>query len=343
MKRIKIFLILFLIVVSCRDVYSLGNEGAKAGDAVFISAPDKRMNKGPTAIWEKDTGHVGIYIGKDENGVEWVVDAMPKSAGGDDKVRIITLEQFKNLGGVYLGGVTTENRPTEEQRKQIVLFAKDQAKAEKPYSEWHIEQKGPDWFDCVGLAEAAYENAGLDPTPASYESGGLWPVEMFASPNIVHTCGLPPDPGNDHPDEFMGILSESDNINSFFNSNIAVYYSNGFANYSFRLLNNETLLFEGASIEVMQEYPVIVIPTGGFSGMDTSEILKYKLREYVRNGGVLISFVQQQGYEFSCLPGGEVKGYGWGEDQSCWTNAAYVDIYKPCFADQDSANLDSKV
>jgi len=95
--------------------------------------------------------------------------------------------------------------------------------------------------------------------------------------------------------------------------------------------------------EDLSKYKTIIMPSGSSFGMDTSEIFKWQLRQYVKNGGVLISFAQQQGYEFSCLPGGEVKGYGWAEDQSCWTNAAYVDTYKPCFAGQNSANLDVNV
>jgi len=33
----------------------------------------------------------------------------------------------------------------------------------------HCQQKGPDYFNCVGLAEAAYESAGLNLTPDDEE------------------------------------------------------------------------------------------------------------------------------------------------------------------------------
>jgi hypothetical protein len=89
----------------------------------------------------------------------------------------------------------------------------------------------------------------------------------------------------------------------------------------------------------LSKYKTIIIPSGGFFGMETSEILKYKFRKYVKEGGVLVCFSQQQGYEFNCLPG-TISAYGWGEDQSCWRNAAYIDTDHPIFASQQYATLD---
>jgi len=59
-------------------------------------------------------------------------------------------------------------------------------------------------------------------------------------------------------------------------------------------------------------------------------------------GGVIISLTSQYGYELNGLPGSP-SGYGWSEDQSCHTNAAYIDTYHLIFAGQDSANLDASV
>jgi hypothetical protein len=44
------------------------------------------------------------------------------------------------------------------------------------YSDTHFSQKGPADFDCVGYTEAAYEAAGLNPTPDEYETGWGWPL-----------------------------------------------------------------------------------------------------------------------------------------------------------------------
>ncbi len=54
------------------------------------------------------------------------------------------------------------------------------------------------------------------------------------------------------------------------------------------------------------------------------------LDEYVKQGGTLIVFAQQHGYEFSVLPtpdGKPVTGYGWAEDQSCRYRSVYIDTY----------------
>ncbi len=86
-----------------------------------------------------------------------------------------------------------------------------------------------------------------------------------------------------------------------------------------------------------------MIPSGGLYGMDSSSSFRKQLADYVQNGGTLICFAQQHGYEFNALPGGRVSGYGWNEDQSCHTNAAYIDTYHPVFAGQGNANLDASV
>ncbi|MFH1961626.1 MAG: peptidoglycan DD-metalloendopeptidase family protein [bacterium] len=165
-------------------------------------------------------------------------------------------------------------------------------------------------------------------------------------------------PGGDHPDETYDIGDETFPIINYEGKSWIMYpqmgvFNEGFSNAASQVVFDKILcsvsLFNSSAEDMdnllhdLKYFPALVVPTGGFFGLDTSDMLKYKLRKYVEAGGVLISFTQQQGYEFSCLPGGEVKGYGWAEDQSCWTDAAYVDTYKPCFAGQDKANLDVNV
>ena len=85
----------------------------------------------------------------------------------------------------------------------------------------------------------------------------------------------------------------------------------------------------------VKENPVMMIPTGGLYGMENSEIFKAVLEEYVRNGGTLIVFTQQHGYEFSVLPtpdGEPIGAYGWREDQSCRSNSMYVDNWHPALS-----------
>ena len=85
----------------------------------------------------------------------------------------------------------------------------------------------------------------------------------------------------------------------------------------------------------VKENPVMMIPTGGLYGMENSEIFKAVLEEYVRNGGTLIVFTQQHGYEFSVLPtpdGEPIVAYGWREDQSCTANSVYVDTWHPALS-----------
>ena len=79
--------------------------------------------------------------------------------------------------------------------------------------------------------------------------------------------------------------------------------------------------------------PLLIIPSGGFSGLDTSDFFKTALAQYVSNGGNVLMLTQQHGIEFSVLPGG-LGGYGYVEDVSCQTNSSYIDTWNPVLAGQ---------
>ncbi|MEW6102918.1 MAG: PEGA domain-containing protein, partial [bacterium] len=93
-----------------------------------------------------------------------------------------------------------------------------------------------------------------------------------------------------------------------------------------------------------RDHPILIIPSGGLYGLEGSSIFREGLARYASEGGTIICFFQQRGYEFSCLPTGKVEGAGWREDQSCWTNAAYIETPHPMFSSQPglyvTANID---
>jgi hypothetical protein len=65
--------------------------------------------------------------------------------------------------------------------------------------------------------------------------------------------------------------------------------------------------------------PLLIIPSGGLSGMSSSNFFRAGLAEYVRSGGIVLCFAQQKGDEYAGLPLPEgsktaVTGAGWAED-----------------------------
>jgi len=90
----------------------------------------------------------------------------------------------------------------------------------------------------------------------------------------------------------------------------------------------------------LNDLDVLLIGTGGLTGLENSSTFRNKLVGFVSQGGVIICLTSQYGYELNGLPGSP-SGYGWSEDQSCHTNAAYIDTYHPIFSGQDSATLDA--
>lgn len=94
---------------------------------------------------------------------------------------------------------------------------------------------------------------------------------------------------------------------------------------------------------IAKDHPIFIIPTGGLYGLDSSPIFRAKLEEYVKNGGSLIVFSQQRGYEFKALPGGELGGYGWQEDMSCQSNSVEIDQYHQVLASQNASSSNISV
>jgi len=132
------------------------------GDILFRKGYFGLLNP---AIGAQAAGHVGVYAGV-ENGEHMVIE-------GWLPVRKVSLKVF--IGNwPYYGNRTTPVRPTAAQRAAIVDYVR--AQLGKGYDMAHTGQKGPGKFDCVGLAEAAYEAAGLNPTPDEFESGWGWPL-----------------------------------------------------------------------------------------------------------------------------------------------------------------------
>jgi len=52
-------------------------------------------------------------------------------------------------------------------------------------------------------------------------------------------------------------------------------------------------------------------------------------RKICENGGKLIVFTQQKGVEYTVLPGGQLNGEGWIEDQSCFSGSVAISSYHP--------------
>jgi len=84
-----------------------------------------------------------------------------------------------------------------------------------------------------------------------------------------------------------------------------------------------------------KKYPVLIVASGGFYGLTSSFSARQNLESYVGKGGKLIVFSQQRGVDYGVLPGGEVRGFGWVEDQSCWGFSSIISTYHPIVSGQE--------
>jgi hypothetical protein len=92
----------------------------------------------------------------------------------------------------------------------------------------------------------------------------------------------------------------------------------------------------GSEEKTIHDYPVLLIPTLGLSSLSGSSLMKARLEDYVQKGGSIICFTQQQGEDFGVLPG-NLSGYGWSQDQSCFNNSVYFDTWHPILSGMSTA------
>lgn len=155
------------------------NAGIEDGDLIYSGGLAGIVSGGWVSP-DLPIGHTGIFAGTEVK---------------DGRINVVIGEcvpNFFNPGGVrnvyswkafthqfiypYYGNRTTQVKPTAAQRGQIVKLALELGRKGYKYSNTHFSQKGPVEFDCVGYTEYIYEQAGLNPTDDSYETGFGWPL-----------------------------------------------------------------------------------------------------------------------------------------------------------------------
>ncbi len=95
----------------------------------------------------------------------------------------------------------------------------------------------------------------------------------------------------------------------------------------------------------IKEIKVLLIGSAGLMGMN-SPAFREGLKDFVNNGGTIICFTQQHGYEWDALPvpeGETLAGYGWSEDQSCHNQSVYLDEWHSVLSGQHRLTPDMNV
>lgn len=154
------------------------NDGIEKGDLIYTGGLP-----GTVSGWfspDLPVGHAGIFAGaevKDGRIRVLIADCVPNWFKPGGVRNIYSWKLFTNQYRYpYYGNRTTSVKPTAGQRERIVKLALELGKRGLKYSNTHLPQKGPEIFDCVGYVEYIYEQAGLNPTEDSYETGWGWPL-----------------------------------------------------------------------------------------------------------------------------------------------------------------------
>ena len=150
------------------------NIGMEKGDLIFTGGI-----VGTISGWvspDMPVGHSGIFAGtetRDGRIRVLIADCVPSFFVPGDVRNIDSWHKFtRQYEFPFYGNRTSKVRPTPAQRDRIVKRALAMGKLGLKYK---LFRKGPLKYDCVNYTEFLYEEAGLNPTPDSYESGAGWP------------------------------------------------------------------------------------------------------------------------------------------------------------------------
>lgn len=87
----------------------------------------------------------------------------------------------------------------------------------------------------------------------------------------------------------------------------------------------------------------LIMPSGGLHRVSHSPEAQAWLEAYVRGGGILLVFTQAFGSDWAVLPGGEIQGIGYEEDQRCQQESVRAAMPSPWLAWMGVATPDIQV
>ncbi|UCH96938.1 MAG: hypothetical protein JSV88_08830, partial [Candidatus Aminicenantes bacterium] len=101
-------------------------------------------------------------------------------------------------------------------------------------------------------------------------------------------------------------------------------------------------------VELVKSVNLLIIPTGGLFGVQSSSSSKLKLllEQYVNGGGKILCFAQQDLLDFQAIPvpiGESIHALGWRNTQSCYQGSIYFSQTGPIFSGQTSQRISAGV
>ncbi len=188
--------------------------------------------------------------------------------------------------------------------------------------------------------------------PGDYEYGATSITDHVGNTaSFVDSIVIMSPPGCDYPDDNFSFNGSSvpPSTSNDQSSMIAAYQGGYYYDFLGEMaqINRSTMSITDKNLAnaLIGTSRVLVIPSGGLYGLKNSDMFKAELDEFVKQGGTLVVFAQQHGYDFSALPVPQeadgtyrkVAGFGWGEDQSCQYNSSYVDTWHQMLSGQSNA------
>ncbi|MGC1123328.1 MAG: FG-GAP-like repeat-containing protein [Candidatus Methanofastidiosia archaeon] len=270
-----------------------------------------------------------------------------------------TMSVYNRLARIY---INTWNhlmglKDTNSSEGKKLLFT-DWNKEEDGENNNKTPEKNPRWckLNDQGSSTTALPKENSNCCKSSYTFGITSSIEPEFCEFPDEYEFFPVPPGEDHPDDFNGVLCHSMEGLSYDSSD---YYEildygisildRGYSIGSYRILASlrypsYPLRLFFSPFEVSEELPILVLPSGSLFGLENSFLTKTLLELYVENGGTLIVFSQQHGEDYQILPrGDEIYGYGWREDISCNFKSAGIASYDHLFSGQKDVILNLNV
>jgi hypothetical protein len=137
------------------------------------------------------------------------------------------------------------------------------------------------------------------------------------------TCDPDPSsPGGDHADDNFSFSTFIENYNPTASNYITaecVIPERGYYKEAISMLDNigkkwATLENKDSVLDSNTPLSVLLIPSGALFGKRNDTTFKYALENYVRQGGTILCFAQQDSYDYTVIPvpeGDNLQAQGW--------------------------------
>lgn len=151
-----------------------------------------------------------------------------------------------------------------------------------------------------------------------------------------------PPPPDESLDNYSAVINEAEV--EYYGKTVVGVLNLGYAQEMKGLLStfgekSDSVKINKVSANLVNRYPILIIPSGGLANQTNVKSLKDRFSEYVKQGGTLLLMAQTRGKCYDLLPD-KVGGLGYYQDKACYNVTGQMKNYNYALAGQKDTRVD---